>query len=174
MIEPWTIIVTAVLGLFFLASVLHQLHLNGWWIVSRYDVFHLLPRYSFFAPNPGRHDTHVVYRDRIAGQNTPWRQLQPGYIDRRWRWIWNPNRYQRKAVSDLANAVLQVARRNPNESRIVLLSSSYVSLLVWVMAQPPLGDQPTHRQFALVGSHGFGEARQLDIRFVSEVHRTGS
>jgi len=172
--EPWAIIVAAVLGLFFLAGVLHQLRLDRWWLVSRYDIFHLLPRYSFFAPNPGRHDTHVVYRDRIGGQDTPWCQLQPGYTDRRWRWIWNPNRYQRKAVSDLANALLQIERRNRESARVVLLSSSYISLLVWVMAQPSPGESHTHRQFAVVGSNGFGEARQLEVRFVSEVHRIRS
>ena len=167
-------VVTAVLASFFAASVVHQLRLPGWWRVARYDALHLLPRYSFFAPNPGRHDTHVVFRERRDGHDGPWQQLQPGYVDRRWRWLWNPNRFQRKAVSDLANAVLEIAGRHPGDPRVVLLSSSYVSLLTWVMAQP--GDSPvaTHRQFALVGTHGFDGDRQLEIRFVSEAHRTGA
>jgi hypothetical protein len=170
----WSVAVIAILVLFFLASVIHQLRLGAWSRIDRYDAFHLLPRYSFFAPHPARHDTHVVYRDRIKGIDGPWLQLQPSHIDRRWRWVWNPNRYQRKAVSDLANAILADARQSADCPRVVLLSSPYVSLLYWVMAQPPSGSGVTHRQFALVGTHGFGDTRQLEVRFLSEVHRSVS
>jgi len=166
----WSLTVGIVLGAWFLASVVHQFRPRWWRRVTRFDPLHLLPIWTFFAPNPGRHDLHVIYRECSGVRCGPWRQLAPPWVDRSWRWIWNPGRYVRKATTDFSNALLD-ARRTSDDQRAVLLSAAYISLLHWVMAQPSADPESNHRQFALVVTQGFGEGRELDVQFVSEVHR---
>src|SRR5215213_561511 len=140
----WSTVVALFLSVWLLASAVHQLRRRSWERIARWDALNLLPRWSFFAPNPGRHDLHVVYREWLLEEAGPWRQLMPTHANRRWRWCWNPSRYPRKAVSDLANS-LQYAERSLEEMpRSVLLSSSYISLLSWVMAQPPSHTNVSH------------------------------
>jgi hypothetical protein len=166
-----TLLAGAILLAWFLASVIHQLRFPWWSRFARYDLFNLLPRWSFFAPNPGRYDFHVVYRDWVAEEPGPWLQLAPPDVDTRWRWLWNPPRYPSKAISDLVSGLQRARQSSDGEPWMVMLSSSYISLLHVVMAQPPACRETSHRQFAVVRTQGFGSARRLEIAFASERHR---
>jgi hypothetical protein len=169
----WTRVVGFLLAAWWVASTIHQLRLRWWWRVERHDALSLLPRWSFFAPSPGRHDLHLVFRDQLNGSWTTWQSLPAAPTDRRWWWLWNPERYSRKALSDFANGLRRVRHSEPDVPRVVLLSAPYLSLLGWIMAQPrPAG--ATHRQFAVVNTQGFDAGRTLDVLFVSEAHRASA
>jgi hypothetical protein len=172
--QLWTLLVGSILVVWFIASAIHQFRFPWWSRISRFDALNLLPRWSFFAPNPGRHDFHVVYRDWVDDQPGPWMQLAATNVDTRWRWLWNPSRYTNKAISDLANGLYQARQLSAEEPWTVMLSSSYISLLHMVMAQPPTTLETYRRQFAIVRTHGFGTGRQLEIAFASEVHRASA
>ncbi len=90
-----------------------------------------------------------------------------------WRWLWNPSRYRNKAISDLTNGLYGALQLCRDEPRMVMLSSSYISLLHLVMAQPLTSLEADRREFAIVKTYGFGSSRQLEIAFTSEVHRVG-
>jgi hypothetical protein len=167
----WTAAVAVILVAWLVATVPHQFRFLWWDKVARLDVLNLLPTWTFFAPNPGRHDLHLVYRDWEDGRPLPWRQLEARPVDWRWRWIWNPDRFPRKAVSDLAASLdrqLAVCAGNPAAVTICL---PYLSVLQIVMAQPGAARPGALRQFALVASRGFGSRRHLEVRYVSRAHR---
>jgi hypothetical protein len=171
--QLWTILVSLILIAWFIASVIHQFRFRWWSRVSRFDAFSLLPRWSFFAPNPGRHDFHVVYRDFVDDEHGPWVELVVSTVDTRYRWLWNPSRYPYKAISDLTNGLHYELQSSNAEMQMVMLSSSYIGLLNVVIAQPPIGVKASHRQFAIFRTHGFRSDRQIEVAFVSEVHRVG-
>lgn len=153
-----------------LASAAHQLppvaH-SG--LVVRADPLRLLPRWSFFAPNPGTRDIHVVLRDVDGEGHGAWRPLDVP-TSRRGRWLWHPDRQVQKAVVDAAGALGVLRASLPAQDADLLpLTTPYLRLLTWVMAQPHDG-RSTGRQFAVVASHDFGDERPLEVRFVSEVH----
>ncbi len=162
--------VAILLGVWFLASIVHQV--APVWLARRVpnDLYGLLPRWLFFAPNPARDDTHVVYRDRSRGQWGPWQALTPATGSRRWRWLWHPQRYPIKAASDLANGLRRSMIRHREAPRAIVLGNPYLGLLHWVAAQP-VEPGVSHRQFAVVTSHGFADEEALDVLFVSEPHR---
>lgn len=166
----WTGFVALVLSGWFAASVVHQFRRSWWERVARIDTLNLLPRWRFFAPNPGRHDILLVYRDWIGDEPQPWQEVTAPRSRRRWRWFWNPSRYPRKAVHDLANGLLPLAA-TAGESRTLLLTLPYIGLLAFVMSQPVRHPQASQRQFALVRVQGFGSERRIDVPFVSETHR---
>jgi len=63
--------IAAILAIWLLLTVLRQLTPESWW---RFDLFSLVPRWTFFAPKPIRHDYLVLYRDTGAdGTPGPWR-----------------------------------------------------------------------------------------------------
>jgi len=166
-------LVAVLLAGWFVGSVLHQVG-PDWWRrrVARRDVLGLLPRWSFFAPNPGRHDLHVVYRDRdAAGQWGPWTELDIQRDPRWWRAAWNPERYPRKAVSDLVNAIR--GGTGTAEPLALMLSGAYLAMLSWVMCQPDSG-RTTGRQFAVIGRNGHGARRTLDVLYLSGEHRVAA
>jgi hypothetical protein len=166
----WTCAVALLLGLWFLASIVHQV--APVWL-SRFvpsDLFGLVPRWLFFAPNPSRADTHVVYRDRRESGWGTWQALTPAMGDRRWRWVWHPQRYPTKAATDLVNGLRRTINLHREAPRAIVLSNAYLALLHWVAAQPVKAGV-THRQFAIVTSHGFAHEEVLNVLFVSEPHR---
>lgn len=167
----WTLIVILILTAWFLASIIHQCRFRWWARVSRYDSFNLLPTWSFFAPNPGHHDFHLVYRDWVEGECGPWTEFATTIVETRWRWLWNPSRYPGKALTDLTNGIFRAVQLNVDEPRVVILSSSYLSLLHLVMAQPPASPKVDRRQFAILRTRDFGSKRQIEVAFVSEEHR---
>lgn len=169
--QLWTLLVGLILTTWFLASVIHQCRFRWWSRITHFDVFNLLPRWSFFAPNPGRHDFHVIYRDWIDDDSGPWTEFATTTVETRLRWLWNPTRYPNKAISDLTNGLYLALQLNDVEPRAVLLSSSYISLLHVVMAQPPVILKANRRQFAILRTHDFGSSRKIEVAFVSEVHR---
>jgi hypothetical protein len=165
--------VTAViLGAVFAASVLNQLSIRRWDVlVAQYDKWSFLPFWSFFAPNPGYAGTHLVFRDRHAAGWTSWTELElPDTTG--WRWLWNPGRFERKALQDLLNGFARAAEELRDPVALEF-TTCHVSLLTWVDAQPPLCDGGSHRQFALLQAVGHGEMRTLEPVVVSREYERG-
>lgn len=166
----WSATVAALLAAWLVATVIQQFSPEWWTRLVPGDGFGLLPHWSFFAPNPARQDTHVVYRDLQAGSWRDWHVLTSGPSARTWRWLWNPARLPVKAATDLSNGLRRAAEKLQGEPAAFMLSSSYLCLLHWVSAQPRERDV-TLRQFAIITSSGFAERRTLTVLFISEVHR---
>lgn len=168
--QVWTLCVTVILVAWFAASALHQFRFEWWTRLARFDPLHLLPRWSFFAPNPGRYDVHVVYRTWTATAPGSWREITTTRLSK-WQWCWNPTRYTNKGICDLVNSLYGTIQSGKNAPRSVILSGPYISLLSLVMAQRVDDRATTHRQFAIVATQHFAEQRQLEVKYISEVHR---
>lgn len=133
------------------------------WIRSL-DPFGVLPSWSFFAPNPARTDSHLLYRHRLAnGDVTPWTEAfvwRPVW----YRFLWNPDRRAEKAISDATSSL-----QRHTQALGVRLSIPYLLLLEHVSHLPsPHGAVAV--QFALMGSWGPDASREPFVRFVSDTH----
>jgi hypothetical protein len=133
----------------------------------------LIPFWTFFAPRPGVHDLHLLYRDKLSDGGCGTTLYVPTIEGRRWyHAIWNPKKFHSKVVDDLA-AALHVQfveiQRNANNLRILTLSTPYLMLVNLVMRMPrPPG--ATARQFILALNSSCGPAPNRAILFVSEFH----
>src|ERR1043165_8847499 len=92
-----------ILGLWLLVSALHQLKYRGFVsVLKRHDHFALVPAWSFFAPNPGTTDLHLLYRDKLLDGNiTLWRQVRLHSSFE--RCFWNPDKRLQKGIADMGN-----------------------------------------------------------------------
>jgi hypothetical protein len=167
----WAAVATAVLGLVFIGSIVNQLQLPRWErLVARFDVGGLLPYWGFFAPDPGHAGNHLVYRDRTAGSWGPWRELSIPDPRPRTQWLWNPARFERKALLDLLNGFAK-AQQTLREAGAMQLSVSYLGMLSWVMAQPRPDARAQTRQFAVIATTGHQAARAISVVIASNEHR---
>lgn len=170
--DAWTVAVGAFFGLWFVASVLYQAPPRWWLRVKKFDSLRLVPRWTFFAPRPGRHDQHLVYRDIVDGVAGEWHEIESSEFRPALRWLFNPTRFRQKALLDLVNR-LKAARREFSgfglDGRSLQLSAGYMALLAWAIAQPAQRE-PCLRQFAIASTAGHGATRTMKILFVSEAH----
>lgn len=153
-----------------------------WWVISACNQFRsgdvtlrlrrhiplgLIPLWTFFAPNPARADSRLVWREERNGQWGGWQELHYGFAPTASRWLVNPELIENKAVADLVSSLLRV--RPELDDRSALLSSPYVTLLSLVVRQPRPADCSSI-QFAIVRTSRAAVARRVDVAFVSEVH----
>ena len=77
--------------------------------IRRFDSAGLLPRWTFFAPNPGVTDTILLVRERNAdGDWSDWR-VAWRCVSNRLRFIWHPEKRVEKLVSDCSQGILRTA-----------------------------------------------------------------
>jgi hypothetical protein len=151
-------------------------------ILSRYDEFALLPRWTFFAPNPGIHDQFLIWRtadaaldlsDQAAwpdhaGDITPWRELAHDALDGPViPCLWNPSRRTLKSILDLASG-LHAPASDPADNVIEKLGFSYILFCEMVSR---LAESGTQYQWAIAKTHGFQGQRSLAFVYMSDFHR---
>lgn len=126
---------TAIFALasFFALTVLSQTGGRAALFLRDRDMFGLFPGWNFFAPDPGRVDFHLLFRDELpSGVVTSWREI-PLTSGRRWHdWLWNPERRLKKVVFDAFAGLSQVVALRAD----VRLSIPYLVLLNCVSAYP--------------------------------------
>jgi hypothetical protein len=152
-------------------SVAQQIF-SGRWIkkLKDHDVLALIPIWSFFAPNPGRTDYHLLFRDQLnTGEWCPWREV-PQAARSRFKGLWNPGKRRAKGLTDHITSLLRSLNGGEHDPIVIVLHPSYLTLLRWVTMQ---GSDPRSRsrQFLIAQTSGFGaEASDPDIVFVSFAH----
>lgn len=140
-------------------------------VLKRYDLFSLIPVWTFFAPRPGREDTRLLYRDQTSEGNwSYWRELAPPHRQTRDA-VWNPGKRRRKTLSDLSSNVARAAR-NGKPDRSILVDLSYLTLLCHVSAQERPADAVA-RQFLIARTTGHQGSGGPTIIFISGIHRLG-
>jgi hypothetical protein len=137
--------------------------------IRYYDVFSLIPSWTFFAPRPGTSDLNLLYRDRlIDGQLTPWREVplggSPGFL----RSIWNPQKRCQKCVVDMCQSLQGFALETKSIERI-LIHLSYIGLLLFVSTIPRNGLHAA-TQFMLARTPGEAPTEEPQIVFISNFH----
>jgi hypothetical protein len=143
-------VVCAAFFAWFSLSVLHQVRLFSS-KMGRFDPLGLLPRWTFFAPNPGIYDYHIVYREVNDGDGS---DLNPD-TSNSWRHI--------QIISETAARML----RKKIAPDVVPYTPSY--FLMTHLAQRGV-TRGSKIEWAIVKSHGFHGNRTFSPVFVSNVH----
>lgn len=164
-----TTMVIAILAAWLLVSALAQLDAPLVRPLKARDVLSLIPRWSFFAPRPGTSDYHLLFRDHAPdGSRAEWSEIP--LADRRTLWgaLWNPEKRNRKALSDAVRALTQLARESPPGA--LQLTVPYLATLNYVSALRRA--RPAGRtEFMILRTEGFLSDADPQFVFLSRVHR---
>lgn len=156
----------------FIASILNQFQQLTWFHrIRKRDHFSLLPAWTFFAPNPGRSDYRLVYRDKRAnGSVTQWREIPVTEPRRRHSFVWNPEKRGKKVLGDIvASCATTIPPETRFNARPVMLTLSYIIVLNAVCQHDRTPDV-THRQFLIVETAGFRRTETPRILLRSDFH----
>jgi hypothetical protein len=160
----------AVLSFWALLSLLNQLPRNRHvrWVKSR-DTFALIPSWSFFAPNPGRSDYHLLYRLRTAtGGLGAWQPVElrgkAGLLST----VWNPHKRKNKALTDAVCDLAYLTRLYSRES--VSLTVSHLLLAHFIGRLPHSPDAEAY-QFVVIETFGYHNPKAWDLIYESPLHR---
>ena len=151
--------------------------------LGRYDRLGLLPRWTFFAPNPGIYDHHIIFREcdpsvdptvvQLEGGDalTPWRELDGLCTGNNVPLIWNPQRRVTKTITDVVNSMAVTRRLFKDKPNLIQFTLDYFLLLHLVQREARDG---ALCQFAIIRSHGFIGDRAPNVVFISNFHRVAS
>lgn len=158
--------------LWFLVSVLVQFVPPRWDAkLRKYDLFSLLPRWTFFAPNPGTTDFHLLYRDRLEnGSFGLWKEIPLTEKRTWWKAVWNPEKRNSKLLTDAVRGLMRIA--GMYSAKGYKTTMPYLVILNFVSSLPRwnLSDGT---QFLIMESFGFYSDRTPRAVFRSEIHRLG-
>lgn len=138
------------------------------------DALGLIPQWTFFAPRPGMHDVHLLYRDRLRDGRVTRISYIPMIEARRLSHaIWYPRKYRNKVLADVVISLgRQIAelKRAERDIRILMLSPSYLMALHLVMQMPRPVDAQA-RQFILAQHRSLGSDPDPHLLFMSNFHQ---
>ena len=138
--------------------------------ISSKDPFHLVPRWTFFAPNPGIRDYHLIIRDKNSdGVLHEWLPVPISPARPRIAFVWNPPQRQKKIVSDAIQSLKRQRQFCTNCPDSLTLSLPYLCLLHAACSLAPISPRATERQFAIVESSGHDD-RKIWVSFLSRFH----
>lgn len=141
-----------------------------WWD----RLYLLIPDWRFFAPHPGIHDYHLLYRDELDdGSLTPWKEITSVEERRLTHAFWHPHRRVEKCVFDIAKELTRFIAENQDDParpvESVQVSVPYLTLLAHVTEQPH-ARATTCTQFLVSTSAGYDEDDAPRAIFLSALH----
>lgn len=135
--------------------------------IRNIDYFALIPEWRFFAPNPGRHDFHLLYRDKFAdGSLTEWTEIAPILHRRLLNMLYNPNRRRNKALFDCTQ---EFSKHVNVGDRALELAIPYLALLNYISCIPR-SISPGFTQFLIMYSAGSLTEKDPEILYISKFH----
>ncbi len=171
------IAIGAALGIWFLLSVISQFDHTVVDRMRRHDCFGLIPIWTFFAPNPGQTDYHLIYRDKVRDEQGSWTEVPMVHTRTMWHFLWNPHKRVNKVSSDVVSGIAGVVAHHqelgtPAERirEALVLSLPYLILLSLVTRQDKRGESALSRQFAVAETYGFTKARGPAVLLCSLFH----
>lgn len=174
------IIYISVFGAWLFCTILWQfdaLRRKCKWL-RRLNIGSIFPIWTFFAPNPGMHDTHILVRDKLPnGRLTEWLELDIGEVRKPYHVVWNPGKRKQKlavdAISEVKSIKIMGDAKKVEADMIIAqikLSKGYLLLLNLVFVLPRIVSGAVSRQFVVLDASHFTGKRQLSPLFFSPFH----
>jgi len=167
--------VTLIFGIWFLLTILCQFRDTRMsaFIRNTIDIFGLIPLWTFFAPNPGKSDYHLLYRDKIDEQtNGEWLEVDITEERSFWSWCWNPEKRDKKILSDvIQNLVSSIPYyKSANGYDLLMFSMPYL-IVLHAVSHCDCKRPSTQRQFMLAETSGYLQETSPAVILLSVFHQ---
>jgi len=143
--------------------------------LEKLDLLHILPGWTFFAPNPGTSDYHLLYRVKNKnGDVSPFTSVKLKNQRQLLNAIWNPNKRAQKALTDFVQEIRMLVYLDHPEDpdhNLLRLSLSYIATLHYCTA---LGRQipgTESVQFMIIESYGYITSQEPQLLLNSDFHQ---
>lgn len=170
----YEIFVAGIFLIWLIATVICQF--EEWKITSAirtFDPLNLIPLWTFFAPNPGKQDYHLLYRDKEPGGTIgDWVEVDMHEERYLFSFIWNPDKRDKKVLSDIVQDLIVTIRSDNGErnKKYLIVTLPYLAVLKVVCTKERTSVKTAYRQFMLAGSHGFKSTEAPEFILLSMFH----
>lgn len=162
----YTYSIIVLLGFWFLISILNQFRLEWFKSIKYRDIFALIPSWSFFAPNPGRTDYHLMTRFETKKETiTPWQDLSINHKTTI-SGIWNPRKRMQKTLTDCTSEI-KYLKVDYNTDSIELTNAYLTILSIALTFRHP---DATKIQFSIIETYGHFNPTQPNPILISNWH----
>lgn len=170
-----------ILGIWLLISIVWQFQFKSLTTIKEFDFIGIFPNWTFFAPNPGTSDYHIIYRS--ADEETgigEWIEIPLISYRTYSNSIWNPEKRKVKLLIDCINALIKTVQkcRKENMSELYMTQNLCTSVpyLLILNAVTKFHKNSnianvTHLQFTLVESFGIESTETAKPIISSPFHR---
>jgi hypothetical protein len=144
---------------------------NEW--LLKFDRFHLVPSWSFFAPNPGISDYNLLMRNKLAdGTVTAFSEIPLRGKKNVATALFNPGRRLQKVLHDHARTLIKLIETDVTEENKenIKLTFSYISILNYCADRPAMPGSE-YVQFVILESFGYNELTETRLIINSEFHK---
>ncbi len=168
--DIFTYFIVGCLGFWLLASAICQFNiLRLEKFFRRMDYFSLLPRWSFFAPNPGVTDYHLLYRDKDQENECGhWKEYAIASKRTVLGALWNPKKRTKKVLSDAVQTLIRSSKDLKTSQ--FKTSMCYIALINFI-ASLPRKTEGRATQFMIMQSYGHFTEKKPKMLFRSEFHK---
>lgn len=168
-------IIASVLALWFLLTIFCQFRYTKFSAYIRHtiDVFGLIPLWTFFAPNPGKSDYHLLYRDKIDEEtNGEWEEMDITEERSFWSWCWNPDKRDKKILADVIQSLIASIPQYKSDKGYDLLMFSMPYLIVLhAVSHCHCKTGKAQRQFMLAETSGYLRETAPSVILLSVFHQ---
>jgi hypothetical protein len=176
----YELLIMCILLCWFVATVICQFKETrlSKFIRNKIDILSFVPLWTFFAPNPGKRDYHLIYRDKYdEGVVSEWKEIEITEERYWWSFLWNPQKRDKKVLSDIIQNLITLVpeyKRVGADNNLIACSLPYIIVLGAVSRQDT--DEKkircTARQFMLAESTGYQEEPTVGFILLSLFHTT--
>ena len=167
----WLHVLIPCLYVFWLiATLINQFHYPWVRKLLFFDIFRLLPIWTFFAPNPGTSDYHVLYRQKDSNNNVSEFIELPIHGSRSlFSFFWNPDKRVKKVLLDLAIDMNRLCASEETNEQNIKVSFDYIAFLNF-LSSIPMSPETKSVQFLILATSGFIEISKPRLILCSEFH----
>jgi hypothetical protein len=137
----YTYSVIIFLGSWFIFSILNQFDNKLIDFIKRFDFFHLIPSWKFFAPKPLIRSYQLYFRDKTSKEETcEWTQIPTTSVRKFRHVIWNPERRFHKLFLDAVKRLEMKIEKLEKTPEAIQISTPYLVLLNLIIHAKHLPD----------------------------------
>ncbi|MFW0715956.1 hypothetical protein [Pedobacter sp. N23S346] len=169
-------VVTVFLSCWFIATIVCQFKDNkvSSFIMEKIDLFSLIPLWTFFAPNPGKTDYHLLFRDKITDVDySEWQEMEITEERTFWSWLWNPEKRDKKVLADIVQSLVATIpnyRKANGNINLLMFSMPYI-IVLHAVSQYKKQSEKCFRQFMLAESSGYQKRTDPALILLSVFHQ---
>jgi hypothetical protein len=142
--------------------------------LSKIDIFRLLPIWTFFAPNPGVSDYHLLYRIRyVGGRISDFKNLDVTAGKSIKNAVWNPHKRVHKSLNDFVQEIrktINTSDIDETNQYVLKLSFGYIVILNYCTELGRRVSDAESVQFMILESFGHFELREPRLILNSDFH----
>ncbi|CAN5195014.1 hypothetical protein BH09BAC6_BH09BAC6_08750 [soil metagenome] len=164
------IIIASFFITWFFATIINQFNYDWVSKIRERDILHLLPRWTFFAPNPGTSDYHILFRQMDNDNNVSEFYEFPIHGRKHFfSFLWNPKKRVKKTILDLSvdfSRLLNLEKINEDNIKLSFTYLVFLNFFSSIKKDP----DTKYIQFAVVVTKGYIQYEAPYLLICSEFH----